>query len=157
MSDEEQSAWRAVFMLLMQLPGPLDAQLRRDAGLTLFEYMVLSSLSMEPGATLSMGELARLASASPSRLSNVVKRCESRGWVVRRPDDDDRRVTVAEITDAGRAVVEAAAPGHVEAVRHYVVEPLTPAQQRSVAAVGRRIETVLDRDCAPTRSPVDDG
>ncbi|GLZ48972.1 hypothetical protein Acsp06_51570 [Actinomycetospora sp. NBRC 106375] len=117
--------------------------------------MVLSSLSMEPGSVLAMGELARLANGSPSRLSNVVKRCEARGWIVRRPDRDDGRVTVAELTDEGRAVVEAAAPGHVEAVRHYVVEPLTPAQQRSLAAAGRRIETVLDQDCPPRGRPGD--
>ena len=45
LSSDEQEAWRAVTMMFLQLPGPLDAQLQRDSGITLFEYLVLSGLA----------------------------------------------------------------------------------------------------------------
>src|ERR1700760_3125722 len=86
LSGPEQEAWKAVSALMLQLPGPLDAQLQQDSGLTLFEYLVLFSLSMAPDRTSRMSELARLANGSQSRLSNVAKRLEERGWLIRQPD-----------------------------------------------------------------------
>ena len=158
LTHDEEAAWKAVAMLLLQLPGPLDAQLRRDSGLTLFDYLVLSSLSMAPGGELPMSELARLANGSLSRLSNVVKRFELRGWVSRRADPTDGRVTVAVLTPAGRDVVVAAAPGHVDAVRRHVLDPITIAQQRTLVAAADRISATLDRSCSvPGADPDESG
>ena len=148
LSDDEQDAWLAVVTLLLKLPGQLDRQLQRDAGITMFEYFVLSGLSMSPGRTERMSDLADWVNASLSRLSNVVKRLEERGWVERHPDPEDGRYTIATLTDEGWDVVVAAAPGHVEAVRRYVIAPLTPGQLRAVAAAGHRIADALT-DVAP--------
>src|SRR5689334_12224077 len=139
LDDEEQRAWMAVAAILTQLPGALDAQLQRDSGLTSFEYFVLSGLSMAEGRHMRMGELASFANGSMSRLSNVVKRLEERGWVARCPDEADRRATVARLTDAGYDVVVQAAPGHVGAVRHYVLDPLSPTQVKALAGIGQKI------------------
>lgn len=155
LTEEEQATWRAVAMLLLQLPGPLDAQLRHDSGLTLFEYLVLSSLSMAPDGALPMSELGRLANGSLSRLSNVVKRFEARGWVSRCADPTDGRVTVAALTSAGRAVVVAAAPGHVDAVRRHVLDPITTAQQRALVVTADRIAVSLHQSCAATPPDTD--
>ncbi|MBB5867274.1 DNA-binding MarR family transcriptional regulator [Allocatelliglobosispora scoriae] len=139
LSATEQDAWLTVGMMMLSLSGPLDAQLQRDSNLTLFEYLVLSSLSMAPDEQVRMSELARLVNGSLSRLSNVAKRLESQGWLVRAPDPADGRYTVARLTPSGRRVVVAAAPGHVETVRKLVIDPLTPAQLRTLAEIGRRI------------------
>lgn len=143
LTQEEQEAWRAISVLFLQLPGTLDRQLQRDSGLTMFEYFVLSGLSMSPDRTMRMSDLAQWSNGSLSRLSNVAKRLEQRGWIDRRPDPDDGRYTIATLTDAGWDVVVAAAPGHVEAVRRHVLAPLTPAQLRTVAAAGLRIADTL--------------
>ncbi len=126
-------------MMFLQLPGPLDAQLQRDSGITLFEYLVLSYLSMAPHRTLRMSELAEVANGSLSRLSNVAKRLEQRGWLRREPDPCDGRYTVAHLTDSGWQLVRDAAPGHVDTVRQLVIDPLTDAQLRTLSAVGRRL------------------
>jgi DNA-binding MarR family transcriptional regulator len=146
LDDQEQEAWLAVAMLMILLPGRLDAQLQRDSGLTLYEYLVLSSLSMTPGETSRMSELAKLTNGSLSRLSNVAKRAEARGWLVREPDPDDGRYTIARLTPAGRDVVVAAAPGHVAAVRELVIDPLTKTQLRALGDVGRRLGLALGFD-----------
>jgi DNA-binding MarR family transcriptional regulator len=44
----------------------------------------------------------------PTSVTSIVRRLEAAGLVRRRPHPDDRRTVLAEITDAGRAVVEAA-------------------------------------------------
>jgi DNA-binding MarR family transcriptional regulator len=152
LTPPEQEAWKAVAALMLQLPGPLDAQLQRDSGLTLYEYLVLSSLSMEPGRTVRMSQLARLANGSMSRLSNVAKRLEQRGWLRREPDPHDGRSIVARLTDTGWEVVQAAAPGHVDAVRRLVIDGLTPAQMEALTAAARGITDSLV-NCPETAHP----
>ncbi|WP_327026342.1 MarR family winged helix-turn-helix transcriptional regulator [Micromonospora sp. NBC_01739] len=128
LTDHERDAWLALAKLMFNLPGALDAQLLRDNHLTLFDYFVLSVLSMTPGRTMRLSDLANHLSCSLSRLSNVVKRLEQRGLLRRAPDPDSPRYTIAALTDAGWDLVVTAAPGHVAAVRHYVIDGLTPSQ-----------------------------
>jgi DNA-binding MarR family transcriptional regulator len=139
LSAQEQDTWLGVATIALQLPGLLEAQLQRDAGLGLFDYMVLSWLSMFPERRMRMGQLAQLARGSMSRLSNVVKRLEERGFVQRTPDPVNGRYTIAMLTDAGWATVVGAAPGHVRAVRQYVLDPLTCEQVLALQDVGGRI------------------
>lgn len=149
----------ALGSILMRLPGALDAQLQRDAGVSHFEYMVLSGLSMSPGHTMRMSDLAVVAEGSLSRLSQVVGRLENRGWVRRTPDPGDGRYTLAALTSDGWHKVVATAPGHVAEVRRLVFDPLTRAQQRQIREIGRRIMRVIDPndrcldDRVPTASP----
>lgn len=143
--DQTQlAAWVRVAALLEVLPGTLDSQLRRDADVTLFEYFVLAMLSEAPGRALRMSELAAQTSATLPRLSHVVKRMESRGLVERRPDADDRRATVAELTDGGLERIEQAAPGHVRAVREHVVDVLSPAQLAQLTGIADALLRNLD-------------
>src|SRR6266576_3876076 len=91
LSDKQQATWRRVVALTIRLPAALDAELQRDAGITQFDYIVLSSLSEAPDRTLRMGELAAIASSSLSRLSHVVSRLEAKGWVRRQQRAGDGR------------------------------------------------------------------
>ena len=143
---EESQAWRALAKTLERLPAALDAQLRRDAGISHFEYQVLAVLSEEPGRTLRMSELADLTEGSLPRLSQVVARLEQRGWVRRTPDPADGRYTLAILTDQGQAKVNQAAPGHVQEVRRLVFDPLTKTQSRQLREIGRRIIRAIDPD-----------
>lgn len=135
----EQAAWLALAGMMIRLPGAFDAQLQRDSGLSLFEYFVLSNLSMSPERTSRMSELAYLVNGSQSRLSNVVKRLEERGLVRREPSPENGRHINAILTDEGFEVVRRAAPGHVEAVRHFVFDALAPGQVEQLHDIGDRI------------------
>ncbi|RZU75379.1 DNA-binding MarR family transcriptional regulator [Micromonospora kangleipakensis] len=151
---EEHRTWLALISLLVRLPAALDAQLRRDAGLSHFEYQVLAGLSMSPERAMRMSELAVFAEGSLSRLSQVVGRLETRGWVRRTPDPTDGRYTLAILTEPGWAKVVEAAPGHVAEVRRLVFDPLTRAQQRQLREVGSRIMRAVDpEDSCPTGGP----
>jgi DNA-binding MarR family transcriptional regulator len=144
LDDGEQQTWIALIAMTVRLPAALDAQLQRDARLSLFEYQVLSGLSMAPERTLRMSVLAAFAEGSLSRLSQVVSRLEKRGWVRRSPDPVDGRFTLAILTDTGFDKVAATAPGHVSEVRRRVFDPLTRAQQRQLREIGRRIVGSID-------------
>lgn len=144
LDDEERAAWLALVSVMMRLPAALDTQLQRDAGMSLFEYQVTAGLSMAPERALRMTELAAFAEGSLPRLSQVVGRLEKRGWVRRGPDPTDGRYTVATLTDEGWDKVVATAPGHVEAVRSYVVDPLTKTQVRQLTTIGHRMIRAID-------------
>ncbi|MCD4523689.1 MarR family winged helix-turn-helix transcriptional regulator [Nocardioides sp. cx-173] len=154
LSQEEQHAWFGVTAIMWSLPGPLDAQLERDSGLNLFEYFVLGSLSMSPGRQRRMSEIAAQSSASPSRVSNVVARLEGRGWVTRRPDEHDRRSTIATLTEAGWDKVVAAAPGHIAEVRRLLIDGRTPEQLAVLRDVGVSVaRQALGDRCADSLLP----
>ena len=139
LTDEQQAAWRPFIALLLRLPAALDAQLQRDAGITNFDYLVLSGLSETPTRTLRMSELAAIASSSLSRLSHVVSRLEAKGWVRREPCPGDGRFINAVLTDAGWQKVLATAPGHVAAVRELLVDVLGEEEFAKLGAISARV------------------
>src|SRR5215468_8501407 len=139
LDDDQQQAWTSLVGIMLRLPAALDAQLQRDAGLSSFEYQVLSGLSMAAERTMRMSRLAAFTEGSLSRLSQVVARLEKRGWVRRTPDPADGRYTLAILTETGWDTVLAAAPGHVAEVQRLIFDPLTKAQHRQLRDIGQRI------------------
>ncbi|WME22813.1 MarR family winged helix-turn-helix transcriptional regulator [Brachybacterium sp. GU-2] len=144
LTPEEQATWRALTSLLVRLPAALDAQLRRDAGITHFDYQVLSQLSEQPGRRLRLRELATLVDSSLQRLSQVVTRLETKGWVERVPDPADGRTTLAVLTDAGFEKVVATAPGHAAEVLDLAIDPLSPDQHRAMREIAERIVGTIE-------------
>ena len=94
-----------------------------------------------------MSELAEPTGGSLSRLSNVIKRLEQRGFVRREPDPGNGRYTNAILTEPGWEKVVAAAPGHVAAVRHLVLDPLGPAQIAALGEIGEQLRTHVRGEC----------
>lgn len=142
----ERDAWLSLIGVIIRLPASLDTQLQRDAGLSHFEYIVMVNLSNADGHVLRMSQLAALCHSSLSRLSHVVARLERRSWLRRDPCPDDGRATLATLTDEGFAKLASAAPGHVEAVREYVIDALDQQQLHQLTAIGETILGRLDGD-----------
>ena len=136
----------------------LDRQLQRDSDMPHAYYQILAMLSEVPGRTLRMSDLAAITQSSQSRLSHAVARLERRGWIRRRPCPDDRRSTLATLTELGFQALETAAPGHVRTVRENLFDRLTCDQvgqlreicQAVVAGMARRWRTVRSH-CNPRR------
>ncbi len=139
LTDEQLDAWLSYVAASALLEAELDRQLQRDSGLPHAYYQILAMLSDVPGRTLRMSDLAAITQSSQSRLSHAVSRLERNGWIRRVPCPDDRRSTLARLTDAGFAVLAAAAPGHVDAVRTNVFERLTSEQVGQLREISRAI------------------
>jgi DNA-binding MarR family transcriptional regulator len=139
LDDDEQHTWRSFLTATRLFFDGIERQLQQDSGLPHAYYEILVRLSEAPGHTMRMSELATTSLSSRSRISHAVARLEESGWVRRRPCLDDKRGALAELTDAGMAGLEAAAPRHVEAVRRGLFDALSPEQ---VAAL-RDISDVL--------------
>lgn len=148
LTSAELDSWMSVVRLITRLPWAIDAQLQRDAELSMVEYMALAMLSEAPERTLRMSVLAEHTSTSLSRLSHLVKRLESRGYVRREPDPMDGRFTNAILLPAGMGKLESVAPGHVAYVRHLVADNLSGERLRRLAQDAERI---LQRIDSPAR------
>jgi DNA-binding MarR family transcriptional regulator len=146
LDDEQQRTWRSWLTVAELLPRALDAQLQRDAGLSHAAYVVLAMLSESPTRSRRMSDLARRANQSQSRLSHTVARLEDRGWVRRERSAEDGRGNVAVLTEAGWDVVRSVAPGHVDAVREALFDPLTAEQSRALGEILGAIVERLDPD-----------
>ncbi len=150
LSAEEQAAWRPFVDGVRALMDVLDRQLQADSNLPHSYFEVLIPLSEAEHRTLRMSELAQATRSSRSRLSHAVARLEERGWVRRLECPTDRRGQLAQLTDAGFAVVEAAAPGHVAAVRKYLIDRLSPEQLAVLAEIGQTmLASTRDTDLPP--------
>lgn len=144
LDHEELAAWVRLVAVVELLPGVLDGQLREESGLMHFEYYTLAMLSEAPDRTLRMTELAAQTNATLPRLSHVVRRLEAQGFIRRSPDPDDRRATIAALTDDGWAKVHDAAVGHVTTVRETVLDALTPEQVQQLREITSAILPRLD-------------
>jgi DNA-binding MarR family transcriptional regulator len=145
---DELIAWKRLVAVIELVPSVLDAQLRRDSGLTHFDYLVLAMLSEAPDRTLRMTGLAQLTNATLTRLSHVVRRLEDRGLVSRFPCRDDGRATNARLTDDGLAALTDAAPGHVATVRASVFDALTHGQVAELSQIADALLRRLRPDAA---------
>ncbi|EHR51636.1 transcriptional regulator [Saccharomonospora marina XMU15] len=148
LTDAEQRVWRDFSAAVDMLRAHLDAQLQRDAGMPATYYRVLVALSEAPGRVLRMSDLALATRSSRSRLSHAVARMEASGWIRRESCPTDKRGAFAHLTDAGMAAIEAAAPGHVEAVRASLFDPLTPAQVEQLGEISAALLERLRPACA---------
>lgn len=143
LTEEENFTWRAVWSLMTWLPVKLDAQMRDENGLSLYEYYALSQISEAPDRQIRLSELAGITNMTLSHLSRVISRMMKSGWVERVPDPEDGRYTLGRLTDAGWDKVVEMAPGHVDAVRRALFDQLTDEQARALGeAAGKIAEAV---------------
>ncbi len=136
LTEQERAAWLATAAIMVTLPAALDARLQQEAGLTFFEYMILAALSERADHTMRMSDVAGGVSASLSRLSHVATRLEKRGLVCRQRVPGSGRATNLKLTDTGLTQVNAAAPGHVAAVRDFFLDAAEPADLETLERIG---------------------
>ncbi len=141
LDSEQQHVWRAYMVGTTWLLDRLDHDLQRRHGISLSEYEVLVRLAERPEGRMRMASLADALRHSRSRMTHTVKRMEKAGLVQRASVAEDGRGVDAVLTKAGQALLEAAAPSHVDAVREHFVDL---ASRQDLAAMGRIFDRVTD-------------
>jgi DNA-binding MarR family transcriptional regulator len=131
-----------------RLISRLDGELQAEHGISLRDYEVLVQLSEADGSALRMTELAERLFVSPSGLTRRLDGMVRAGLVKRQACVNDRRGTLAVLSDAGWSVLENAAPTHVAAVRRYVFDPLDAPQIEQLAASLGAMHAVLEASTA---------
>ena len=115
------------------LPKAIDADLEREARMSLSEYMTLVHLSAAHCRAMRMSELAEASSLSLSGMTHIVSRLQSEGLVARVRCDSDGRGWNAVLTEAGLARLNDACSTYVTSVRRRLLDHLDGIDQGPLA------------------------
>jgi DNA-binding MarR family transcriptional regulator len=138
-------SWLSLVRTHARLWDQVEAQLRRDHGLTIARYDVLANLETA-GGRLGLSELASAIVLSPSGLSKLLDRMAASGLVRREPDPDDARSSFAQITPRGRSVVDDARRSHHALLQHRFGDSLTDRDVADLNRIMARISAGLASD-----------
>ncbi|WP_328813806.1 MarR family winged helix-turn-helix transcriptional regulator [Nonomuraea cypriaca] len=141
LNDDEQYMWRQWMGLNAELLAKLNRDMQTDAGLSNPDYQVLVVLTDSAEGRIRVSDLAASLQWERSRVSHHVARMEKRDLVSRLGCPDDGRGAFVRITEAGRAAIERAAPGHVRAVRHLVFDALTADEVAQLGEIFHRLRS----------------
>ncbi len=140
--DRWMPAWLSLVRTHARLWDLVEAQMRRDHGLTMARYDVLAQL-VNAGGRLGLSELAASIMLSQSGLSKLLDRMELSGLVRRDPDPRDARSAFATITPQGQSLAEQAREGHHNVLRHAFGGSLADRDLADLARVMSRISASI--------------
>jgi DNA-binding MarR family transcriptional regulator len=140
--------WCALAALHSRIAGRIERALQSAHGLGVTEYSVLRVLSRQQGYHMRMQQLAKAVVLSQSATTRVVNKLEDQGLLTRYLCADDRRGIYTEVTEAGRALLDAARPTNDAALREALDEA---AQEPELAPLVRAVEAVDPVPSAVTR------
>ncbi|MFF8430592.1 MarR family winged helix-turn-helix transcriptional regulator [Streptomyces sp. NPDC016566] len=135
LNETEMRAWTGLLETYDLLQRLVDTQLREEGGVTQVQYEILTRISEGPDERRRMTELASLMVCSRSGLTYQVAQLEKAGLLRRQTDPADERGVLAVLTEAGRQVLDRAAPGHLKVVREGLIDQLTPEQVTQLAHI----------------------
>lgn len=115
-------------------------QAMKPLGITRSQWWVLSQLSRHARSGMLQTELARDLDVGKVTVGGLIDRLEAAGYVVRRPEENDRRAKRVMITERGHEILEKmVAVGRK--LNGVILAGLTP---EAVAAAERALETMKE-------------
>ena len=92
----------------------------RNYGLTFSKYNVLRILSNSPGGKNTISITSRIMLVSGANMTGIAKRLEKDGFIIRRSDSSDERITLLEITPRGRQAIKNISAAKDELIETYL-------------------------------------
>lgn len=123
------------------LPRAIDADMIREQGLSLAEYLALVNLSEAPERRMRMSDLAAAVEMSLSGMTRLASRLESQGLIRRVRSEEDARGWNAVLTDAGLTRLEEAYPTNLASVRRHFLDHLVDLDLGKLATAFSNIAT----------------
>ncbi len=133
LTELEAQAWGALMRAHAGLVRDLDADLRAAHGLALGDFKILTLLNRESCRPVRMAALAGSTLLTPSGLSRAIERLEARQLVRRDRCPEDRRGTLAQLTESGAALLDTAGLTHSGTIRKRFIQRLTLGQLQALA------------------------
>lgn len=135
---------RHPFFWLTQVIAARDSELAqglREFGLRVPEWRALAALYARRLCTMS--ELADLATIDRTTLTRTIDRMQETGWLERRADADDMRITRLALTAAGRRMFERIWPT-VERLNALALEGLPKSDIEALQRILQRMRANLE-------------
>ena len=143
-------AWYGVLQLQARTTELIAKELEARTGLPVSWYELLACLQGgeaddEPGCR--MNELADELLISRGGATKLVARLEEAGYVRRFTPTHDRRATYAQLTDAGRAAVEAAHPVQLELMHEHFGQHVTSDEINELVRISTKVLRGIGAEC----------
>lgn len=144
MTDQAEALTLELLAILPLLNRIVAADVRREAGesTTMPQFRALSRLAEEP---LTMSALAKQRRVSLQSMSELIQMLVERGWVVRTPDQHDRRQQLLDLTAAGREHYDRAQTRMLQHLMPLLAE-LDDDEQKAVARALPALRRVLTKE-----------
>lgn len=139
LSEREDEFLRALARVLVFVPRVFAADLGREHGLSMSEFLALMHLFEAHEGRLRMSDLAGESALTLGAMTRVVKLLEGKGLVTRVPSVTDRRACEAVLTDLGRARLIEMRPVHVASARLRLFDKLDGIDLEACTAALARI------------------
>jgi DNA-binding MarR family transcriptional regulator len=136
LDDVQLGAYFALMDVAGLLRHAVEQQLREAGDLSYVQFQLLARLGLG-SATGSerMTDLADDVVYSRSGLTYQAGLLEQAGLATRTPSPEDERGVTVTITDAGRSLLAAVLPGHVEVIRELLLQPLSREQVEALSGL----------------------
>lgn len=108
----QQNQFDEVVIAIRRIVRAIDLQSRKlvqSHGLTGPQALILKEVARR-GEVLTAGELASIVSLSQATITDIVKRLEQRGWLVRERSTKDKRQINIILTESGKTLVAQSPP-----------------------------------------------
>ncbi len=92
----------------------------KNYGLTFSQYNVLRVLNNSKDGQNSVTVASKIMLVSGPNMTGVAKRLEKNGFILRKHDATDERITLLEITPKGRRILQNIEVAHDENIRDYL-------------------------------------
>ncbi len=117
-------------------------ELLRPFSLTFPRYEALMLLTFSRNGALPLGKMGERLQVHPTSVTNTVDGLERLGFVRREPSADDRRRTLAALTEEGRRVAKRATAALHEA--RFATQPLGDGELETLSALLRPLRAEAD-------------
>jgi DNA-binding MarR family transcriptional regulator len=118
---QELRLWLRMLSTTKLISQEIRRRLRAEFGATLPQFDLLAQLDREPDG-LRLGEISKRTMVTNGNITGLVERLEADGMLYRETPGDDRRVTVARLTDAGRRAFAEMAAVHETWLREMMAD-----------------------------------
>lgn len=114
----------------------------RSYGLSFSQFMVLEALYSK--GNLSIGEVREAILSSVGTISLVVKNLEKMGYVKRKTDENDKRVSILSLTNEGRAVIGKVIPENETMIYDYMKD-LSEEETKTLLSLLKKLGANIDK------------
>lgn len=132
------TAYGTVLEAMARLGKIVDRTLRTECGITSSWFEALIRIERS-GGRMTMGELADQVVLTSGGVTRLIDRMEEAGLVLREHCVNDRRVSYATITEAGRAKLAGAVTTHLADLQAHFIGRMTSSELKTVVEVMDRI------------------
>lgn len=139
LSPAARRAWRTLYEAHGLVTRRIENDLHAAGVGSLSDYAVLFALYESPEKRVRLAELADAGMLSRSGLTRLVDRLEASGYLKRIPYPDDRRGTLAVLTDAGVDEMRRIWAAYSAGIARYFAGPLADSEAEMITATLRRV------------------